>query len=91
MEYRNYVVRETQAREWLVELEGKTIARAAERGDAIAAATSAAREAAAREFTMCRVSLLTTHGCFPLTAFGSKLEQQQKMMKRMQRSWVDAA
>jgi hypothetical protein len=90
MDHRNYVVRQTPG-DWIVELDGVEIGRSADRGDAIATATSAARETAARDFVMCRVSLATDRGCFPLTAFGSRLEQQQKMMKRMTRQWVDAA
>lgn len=91
MENHNYVVRQTQAKDWLVELDGVVVGRCEDRGDAIATATSAARATAARDFVMCRVSLQTDKGCFPLTAFGSRLEQQQKMMKRMTRQWVDAA
>ena len=90
MEHRNYVVRQS-ARDWVVELDGQVVSRAADRGDAIAAATTAASEFARREFTLCRVSLLNERGCFPLTVFGSRFEHQQKLMKQLSRRWVDAA
>lgn len=92
MDQRHYIVRHVANDShtgWCVELAGEVVCRTRHRRDAVAAASAAARDAAGREHLPSRVSLVTDAGdCIPLAAFGSKLDHQQTLMKKLARRWA---